>query len=147
MLCKILNFTYNPTSVARLERATSGDCGTGSYNSNGFVSVSDGTNSQEYVTFPTNAINYNSTAVVATKGKFAVGDMSSGKNGDGQRFGSAANAESITDVPELILSYGTEGQVGYIRAADIERRTGAAVTLYKSDGHTPIGVFAVSSDQ
>lgn len=44
VLCKILNFTYNPTSVARLERATSGDCGTGSYNSNGFVSVSDGTN-------------------------------------------------------------------------------------------------------
>ena len=146
VLCQILNYTYNATSVPRLERATSGNCGSGSYNSNGFVSVSDGTDSAQYVTFPTNAINYTApaTARAATAYQAPADSSAAGTNAAGERLGSAATARAAKDVPDLILSYGSNGQLGYVKNRDLTTKTSASsIPLLKADGTTVIGTFTM----
>lgn len=143
VLCKINPYVYNPTSVSRLEDGTAGDCGSGSYNSHGFVQVTDGGDWVPYVTFPTNPINYTAPAN-RTVYKAATSDVE-GRNSRGQTFGSAAQAKDANEIPDLVLSYGTSGQLGYVRAADLAgvgsgTRT---LTLFKSDGVTQIGQFEV----
>lgn len=70
-------------------------------------------------------------------------------NAYGKTYGSAANAASEEEEPDLILAEGTNGTVGYIRAEDevsAENGSGRSIPLYAADGQTVIGEFAISGD-
>jgi hypothetical protein len=59
VLCKSQGFKYNTTASLSLHVETDGtDCGPGSYNSHGLVSVWGGSGYVGSVTFPTNPINF-----------------------------------------------------------------------------------------
>jgi hypothetical protein len=83
------------------------------------------------------------------------------KNARGQTYGSAADAKSPQDEPDLIRATATNGLTGYVLKTDLdgpEPRTpeGAlsqqaaqagkdqVIPVYESDGITQIGVFVVS---
>lgn len=68
VLCEAKDYTYNLGPVTKYTAGTSGkDCGSGSYNSHGFVSVWSTTNGyREYVTFPTNPLNWTAPATART---------------------------------------------------------------------------------
>ncbi|MDJ0363365.1 hypothetical protein [Rhodococcus sp. H29-C3] len=148
VLCQITPWQYNPNSTARLENKTSGNCGTGSYNSHGFVQVSDGETWSNYVTFPTNPIDFTAPPAVGSrsaKGDSPTTDLSIATNDSGKTFGSAANANSPESVPDLIASYGADGTFGYVKADDVSavEKTAASVPLYTSDGVTVVGSLDV----
>lgn len=148
VMCKINAYVYSPVSTNSFTDRTSGDCGSGSYNSHGFVSVWSGSNYVTYPTFPTNPLNYTAPTVRVADAKF-IGRAETGVNGSGQRFGSAATTD---DIPDLIASYGTEGQLGYVRNSDLPAPTSRSnngargatlIPLYSKDGRTVIGSFSV----
>lgn len=164
-LCVINPVKYNATPTGSLTGPTSGDCGPGSYNSHGFVLVDDGTDYQEFITFPTNPLNWGGSSAAATTQKSAPVE----RNARGQSYGSAATTTKDADLPDLILSIGTKSETGYIKASDLPPTpktkaeaaalpkttdaSGRAVStaqsktipLYKSDGTTVIGQFRVGS--
>src|SRR5699024_2307114 len=145
VLCQITPWQYNPTSVSRLENSTEGDCGDGWYNSHGFVQVSDGTDWSTYVTFPTNPIEYVPTNAEVQR-HFEAKTVQNTTNERGQTLGSAAEAESLEDVPDLIAAYGDDGQIGYVYSSalmSVDEST--SVPLYASDGTTVIGEFSVNA--
>lgn len=145
VLCQITPWQYNPNSTARLENKTSGNCGTGSYNSHGFVQATDGVNSSTFVTFPTNPIDYTAPAAARSAQTAAPADLSTGTNTNGETFGSAAEADSPESVPDLIASYGNDGTFGYVKADDVVSVDDAttSVPLYSSDGTTVLGSLDV----
>jgi hypothetical protein len=79
------------------------------------------------------------------------------KNQNGQTYGSAMNVTSVSQLPDLIKAQGTNGQVGYVRAADLlgtppkspqeavaqnsKFQVAQLIPLYSSDGKTVIGSF------
>lgn len=161
-LCVINPVKYNATSTGSLTGPTSGDCGPGWYNSHGFVLVDDGTNYQEFVTFPTDPLQWGEAAAAP-----AATDQKIQRNSRGQTYGSAAAITDDTKLPDLVSSIGTNGRQGYIKSSDIpatpktkeqastlpERtdssgqrvRSGApkTVPVYESDGTTVIGQFRI----
>lgn len=146
VLCQITPWQYNPSSTARLENKTSGDCGTGSYNSHGFVQVSDGVTWSNYVTFPTNPIDFTAPAAARSSQPAELEtDLTTATNDNGETFGSAADAESPDAVPDLIASYGNDGTFGYVKADDVlaVENSASSVPLYTSDGITVLGSFDV----
>jgi hypothetical protein len=161
-LCVINPVKYNATSTGSLTGPTSGDCGPGSYNSHGFVLVDDGTDYQEFVTFPTNPLDWGGAAAAPASAAQEIQ-----QNSRGETFGSAESITDDADLPDLILSIGTNGQTGYIKSSDIPatpatkaqaaslpestdssgqrvRTTSAkTVPLYESDGTTVVGQFRI----
>ena len=95
VLCQITPWQYNPNSTSRLENRTTGNCGTGSYNSHGFIQVGDGETWSNYVTFPTNPINYTAPAAPGARTAQVAPptpeQLSGGTNENGETFGSAAD--------------------------------------------------------
>lgn len=149
-LCVINSVKYNTTSTGSLTDPTSGDCGPGWYNSHGFVLVDDGTNYQEFVTFPTDPLQWGEAAAAP------AADQRIERNSRGQTYGSAASITDDADLPDLILSVGTNGRTGYIRSADIPAtpKTKAEATalrgasaktvpVYESDGTTVVDQFRI----
>lgn len=153
VLCQAIDYRYNLSVVTKWTFGTTSDCGTGSYNSHGFVNYNDPTNGrQEVITFPSNPLNYTSPALA--RGIASDAPVQSGINAAGQSFGSA-DVETADAVPDLVQVFTTEGQVGYITKADFEGPGAAAspedavergaeartVTAYGSDGVTEVGEF------
>ena len=86
-------------------------------------------------------------ALVARSGAF-TGQTESGTNTQGETFGSAANPG---DAPNLIASYGTNGELGYVKALDLPATDPGSSTgqrfsrlLYANDGQTVKGEFTIS---
>lgn len=82
------------------------------------------------------------------------------QNEEGQAYGSAAEAESFDDIPDLVSAVGVDGAKGYIKSSDmfgdepknpqeaIERQKNRIpgtryIPLYASDGETVIGKFKI----
>jgi hypothetical protein len=80
------------------------------------------------------------------------------QNGQGQTYGSASDAPSPEDEPDLIRAYGVDGTIGYVKKEDLDgprpktpeeavRLTNEAkpreIPLYDDDGETIIGKFIV----
>lgn len=80
------------------------------------------------------------------------------KNKQGQTYGSASDAPSSEDEPDLIRAYGIDGTIGYVKKEDLDgpqpktpeeaiRLTNEAkpreIPLYEVDGETIIGKFIV----
>lgn len=157
-LCEAVDYQYNPYPAAEYTLSTTATCGSGSYNSHGFVSVWNGTNSYiEAVTFPSNPLNWTAPSARTAKSQSVVtdADRTPGTNSTGQKYGSASteNTENL----DLILAIGNDGQIGYAKASDLNspgasnpevapKSTPAerTIPLYKSDGTTQTGQFTVN---
>jgi len=78
------------------------------------------------------------------------------KNGRGETYGSALEARTPADEPDLIRSVGDDGKIGYLKKADLDQGTpkspeeavnlqnsrngaGRVLKLYAEDGTTVIG--------
>ena len=115
-LCGATDYQFNLFISNQQNAAVTKDCGPGFYNSHGFVAVypAGGTMS-EYVTFPSDPLQYPATGVAAA----AAVDTTPGVNGSGQRYGSAADITDDANLPDLVLAIGRNGETGYIAATDL----------------------------
>jgi hypothetical protein len=92
-------------------------------------------------------------------------------NDSGQSYGSAAQATSPANEPDLIAAQTTDGKEGYVRKSDLDRASGATaaksfktpaealawqaaegridhpIPVYEKDGKTVIGMFVVSGGE
>ncbi|MGK9274422.1 hypothetical protein KXR83_25830 [Williamsia muralis] len=155
VLCEAIDYVYNTNAATQLVVGTTATCGSGSYNSHGFVAVWNPTNFtfDQSVTFPSNPLNW--TAPAARNANTPeTAAVTSGTNANGDSYGSAAKAESDADIPDLVQAYATNGKVGYIKSADLNGPTATspaeAVTLtsgprtvnvYDKEGSQVIGQF------
>lgn len=159
-LCEAVDYQYNPYPAAEWKVETSATCGSGSYNSHGFVAVWNGANQyKEAVTFPSNPLTWKAPATSRTAKASAVvsaEDRQSGVNAKGQKFGSASGDGS--EKLDLILAIGDDGTVGYVRSSDLDRPAASnpaaavksrpaarVVSLYQKDGSTVTGKFTANS--
>lgn len=66
-------------------------------------------------------------------------------NKQGQSYGSAQGRPLVQDRPDLILAYGDDGTLGYVRKMDLERANDKRVIgLYDKEGHR-IGKFTIGN--
>lgn len=81
------------------------------------------------------------------------------KNSHGQTYGSDAHATSLASEPDLILTQGTNGKIGYLRKSELfgtmpktpqqavamnaQAQVAKKVPLYASNGTTIIGTFII----
>ena len=157
VLCQITSYVYNPGPTNNLSTATYGHCGTGSYNSHGFVKYWTGTEYGDFLTFPTDPLNYTAPAARSADNTSAVAPIKNGRNSRGQSIGTAENARTDSDLPELIAAFSTDGKQGYVRktdvipatpaspaqAADLSSKKTKTVPVYTENGTTQIGTFTV----
>ena len=157
-LCEAVDYQYNFYSTPELTAGTTATCGTGSYNSHGFVAVwnaSKGTYDQ-YVTFPSNPLNWAAPAARSAKATSTItaSDLKSGVNAAGKSYGSAATDGAQ---PDLILAIGTNGKVGYVRSVDLNNPVAnnpqaalqakpapRSIPLTDTSGTTTVGTFEVN---
>lgn len=100
------------------------------------------------------------TAALAANGSTEVAFSS---NSAGQTFGSALNARSVAEEPDLVLVEATNGKQGYVKKTDLEppasintpeeaiayskqNAAGRLLTVYASDGKKVVGQFKVGGD-
>ncbi|MFD4291878.1 hypothetical protein ACFWPA_04235 [Rhodococcus sp. NPDC058505] len=157
-LCQAIDYRYNVRPAPQMMVGTTAVCGTGWYNSHGFVAAWDGVSTyKEYVTFPTDPLYFDVPAPLSARAQVAETiDIETGTNNRGQSFGSGEGIDADADLPDLIAAIGSNGEIGYIHkdalggpaatpeqalATDPGART---VPLYDTDGTTVIGEFAVS---
>lgn len=134
-LCELTTFQYNWNSTGSFTGKTPGvGCGSGGYNSHGFVAVRDPqSGANEFVTFPTNSIGF----TAPTAAQQAVDDRAAGRNGRGKTFGPAKSEGSQ---PDLVLAVNREGKTGYIESSELTRapltvdRVKALPTTVGADG-------------
>ncbi len=113
-------------------------------------------------------VGVNASASSTAGDEFIVSSKSYGdypKNSQGKAFGSALEAKTPADEPDLILAQGTNGKIGYILRSDArgpEPRTPAeaiapakqtfrtenprtsTIPLYSEDGVTVIGEYLIN---
>lgn len=160
-LCEAVDYEYNPYSATEWAVRTTNTCGTGSYNSHGFVAVwNASTNTYgEYLTFPSNPLNWTAPAARNAQATAQITDAQrqSGVNSRGQRYGSADTGDNKESQLDLVLAIGTNNKVGYVRATQLdEQKTPSnpaeaarqnsparSIPLLDKDGTTQIGTFTV----
>jgi hypothetical protein len=157
-LCEAVDYSYNYFAETAWSQRTTATCGSGSYNSHGFVAVWNDSKAayDEFVTFPSNPLNWTAPTARTAKTQAVVtdADRQSGVNAAGETFGSAATDTAAA--PDLVLAIGTNGEVGYVRSTQLDQgpandpNTAATATpttrsipLLQSDGQTEIGSFLV----
>lgn len=92
------------------------------------------------------------------------------RNDAGMTYGSALDARTIEEIPDLIKAEATNGRIGYVKQAELDEVSGASVSnpeealawnkevetrrtrgesieipVYLSDGVTQIGVFTIDT--
>jgi hypothetical protein len=169
-LCGLSPFTYNttPTKGFAVGVNMGDDCGAGTYYSHGVSQAyNDGGGYTSYRTFQSPNQIF-PTAVGAASAGGRVDQVTAGttnwqRNADGLTFGSATDAKTPADEPDLILAVATNGRLGYARRADLQpvapkspaealatqaRMAGAVqqISVYEADAKTRIGVFIISHD-
>ena len=158
-LCQAIDYQYNFFSEPEWSVRTSATCGTGSYNSHGFVAVWNASTSSfnEYVTFPSNPLNWTAPAAARSASpQITDSHRKGGVNSSGEKFGSADTPNDKAADVDLVLAIGTNGTVGYVRADDLDRPAAAnpvaakakskssrTIPLLESNGETRIGTFTV----
>ncbi|OZE20157.1 hypothetical protein CH262_23145 [Rhodococcus sp. 05-2255-1e] len=158
-LCVIKPYKFNSGPASSLNDPTTGDCGPGFYNSHGFVRAWNGTAYQEFVTFPSDPLQWGAAARSADDGSDAAVTV----NDNGQTIGSAEGITDDAQLPELVSAFGTDGQRGYVRSSDIVEpdytleqaqalpdngqgvleAPARTVPLYDDDGATVLGEFSI----
>lgn len=157
VLCQITSYVFNPLPANQISTNTYGNCGSGSYNSHGFVKYWTGTAYGDFLTFPTDPLNFTAPPTLASKSPTAAPKTDSATNSQGLTIGSAETAQTENDQPDLIAAYGTGGEAGYIKKTDLAAQTPATPTeaakatdpapstipLYAENGSTVIGSFTI----
>ncbi|MFC9982671.1 hypothetical protein [Gordonia sp. NPDC127522] len=135
-LCDLAGYEFNTQWAASLEVATSAGCGAGSYNSHGFIKVNSTSGTHEYVTFPSNPINYSGTATArsaqANSEKPPTQTTSVGGKTYGPHNGSDPEAQ-----PDYIAAYADSGRLGYVSNDSLDRATkrGTQLTVVDQRGN------------
>lgn len=155
VLCQITSYVYNVGPANEMTTNTYGHCGTGSYNSHGFVKYWTGDGYGDFLTFPTDPLNYTAPAARSTA---TVAPIKTGTNARGQTLGSAENARTDAELPDLIAAFTTTGQQGYVRKTDLvsddpqspqaaatqPRPAPKQVPVFTEDGSRQIGTLRIS---
>ncbi|ETD34076.1 hypothetical protein [Williamsia sp. D3] len=144
---------YNPLSTNTLTTNTNGNCGSGSYNSHGFVQYWTGAEYGQFLTFPTDPLDFSAPAL---RSAGTVPQTEITTNSKGQSLGSAENARTEDEQPDLIAAYGTQGETGYLKKTDLITKAVSpaeavahsdsaprTVPLYAADGTTTVGSFTI----
>lgn len=148
-LCSITDYKFNISPASRQTARTTGPaCGEGFYNSHGFVRYwnSAGTDYAEFLTFPTDPLEYPAPSPSAIT-----------TNEAGQTIGSGEGAQSENDLPDLVSAIGENGTNGYVKKADLlagvpsspeqasaKRTAGSrSVPLYAANGVTQLDTFTI----
>ncbi|MDR6910953.1 hypothetical protein J2W54_002906 [Rhodococcus fascians] len=145
-LCSATDYQFNAFLSSSQNATVQRDCGPGFYNSHGFVATfPPGGSLTEYVTFPSDPLQY---APASARSAAPAAQTESGVNTSGQTYGSALNAESDADLPELVSAVGTNGVDGYIRSSDLTDPTpddagSRSVPVYDISGETVVDQFAI----
>ncbi|PVY27803.1 hypothetical protein [Williamsia muralis] len=153
VLCQITGWVYNPLSTNTLTTNTNGNCGSGSYNSHGFVQYWTGAEYGQFLTFPTDPLDFSAPAL---RSAGTVPQTEITTNSKGQSLGSAENARTEDEQPDLIAAYGTQGETGYLKKTDLITKAVSpaeavahsdsaprTVPLYAADGTTTVGSFTI----
>ena len=116
-----------------------------------FVIWSANTSAQrKYTSTFTNVGEWSEASVLASEEQYRINDR-------GERYGSALDID--IGMLDLVLAYGTNGQIGYVRAVDLDepipkspeeaanyRTTDKSINLYAEDGVTIIGQFMIQGN-
>jgi|GEM_PF-803787 len=153
VLCEARDFVYNSNPATQLVVGTSATCGSGSYNSHGFVNVWNATNFtfDQYVTFPSNPLNWTDPTA---RSSVTPPIQSAGTNARGESFGTAEGVNDETEIPDLVQAYATNGSIGFIRSDDLQGpeaqtpsealaqgQSPRTVNVYDSEGSNVVGQF------
>ncbi len=156
VLCEAIDYRYNSDPTTDFTAGTTKTCGTGSYNSHGFVAVWNATNFNydEYLTFPSNPLNWTAPATARAAAQ-SNEPVQTGTNSQGKKFGSA-DTTAKGAVPDLVAAYATNGRLGYVKKTDLDTAApkspaeaaarGSAprsVAVYATDGTTQLGTFQI----
>lgn len=161
-LCEAVDYEYNFYSATEWAVRTTNTCGSGSYNSHGFVAVWNEATSTygEYLTFPSNPLSWKAPSTATSRSvappTVSESDRATGVNTRGQRFGSADTDGTKGEDLDLVLAIATNAKVGYVKSSDLERplpKTPAAavksnggqrtIPVFAKDGTSTIGQFTV----
>ena len=153
-LCEAIDYEFNWYSSPSWTARTSATCGSGWYNSHGFVAVWNASTASfnEYVTFPSDPLQWTAppAARSASTRDVAVSDADrqKGQNSKGQTFG-PANGGQEND-PALILTIGENGKVGYVKSSELNRKPsrGASkaprsIAVWDKEANRKIDTFTV----
>ena len=118
-LCSATDYRFNAFITNSQNASTTRDCGAGFYNSHGFVAVLNPSNGaiNEYVTFPTDPLQYTTGTTLQRQGAVPAGET--GVNSKGESYGDAVNVQSDAELPNLVSAIGSDLQSGYIRSSDL----------------------------
>jgi hypothetical protein len=148
VMCEVVNYVYNPARASSVETQTNTNCGTGSYNSHGFVKAFDGSVFNEYVTFPSNPINFTAPAAPAAR-TAAITESEQQEDTDaaftvnGESYGLASQEEGVAD-PDNVAVFADSGAFGYVDTVGINSaEAGTTLAVYDRDGVTEIGGFTI----
>ncbi|GGK35278.1 hypothetical protein [Nocardia camponoti] len=146
VICEVAGYQHNTAWISTHEAFTSAVCGTGSYNSHGFVRVYNGSGFNEYVTFPSNPIDYSGAASARSQRieQESAADTSKTFTVGGQTFGPASQSPDEPD-PDFVAAYSDEGEFGYVRSGDLANKSdsGTRLSVYDDTGASEIGSLTV----
>lgn len=148
VMCEVVNYVYNTGRASSVETQSNTHCGSGSYNSHGFVKAFDGSVFNEYVTFPSNPIDFTAPAEPAAR-TFAITeseqqeDVAATFTVNGETYGPASQEEGVAD-PDNVAVYADSGAFGYVDANAVNSAESATtLPVYDRDGVTEIGGFTI----
>jgi hypothetical protein len=142
-------------------------CGPGTYYSDGASYAYNGNGYTSHGTFESPSQTFPAVVGAASAGgrvdQVTAGTTNWQRNADGLTFGSARDAKTPADEPDLILAIATNGRQGYARRADLQpvapknpaealatqaKMAGVVqqIPVYEADAKTRIGVFIISHD-
>lgn len=147
VMCEVVDYVYNTTWTSSVESQSNTHCGSGSYNSHGFVQAFDDTKFNEYVTFPSNPINYTAPATTARQSAIAQSERSSDPKATftvgGRSYGPASQREGV-DSPDFVAVYTDTGRLGYVNSQQLDTaKKGTSLTAVGRDGTTQQGKFTI----
>ena len=119
-LCSATDYQFNLFNTSSQTATSTRDCGPGFYNSHGFVAVwPSGGNMSEYVTFPSDPLQYPAPAALAAPRADGDAARAQGTNPDGESYGTGEAAQADAELPDLVSAIGTDGELGYVRSDDL----------------------------
>lgn len=153
-LCEAIDYEYNWYSSPSWTARTSATCGSGWYNSHGFVAVWNASKASfdEYVTFPSDPLQWTAPATARSSSARNVtvsdADRQQGQNSKGQTFG-PANGGKEAD-PDLILTIGENGKIGYVKSTELNlkpsrgaSKTTRSIAVWNKEGTQKVDTFIV----
>ncbi|ASR03237.1 hypothetical protein GCWB2_12200 [Gordonia rubripertincta] len=123
VMCEVVDYVYNTTWTSSVESQSNTHCGTGSYNSHGFVKAFDDSQFNEYVTFPSNPIKYTAPASTARLSAIAQSergaDPKSTFSVGGRSYGPASQRDGVKS-PDFVAVHSDTGRLGYVNSGSLD---------------------------